>query len=323
MLTSLAGFILTKGSKGLAHVIPTIRWSSAGVDPENASAAAIKAKTDGSQNPSETLGGKRIEEEDNCPRGSRPPRVFAESCDSRVIQLDDGAPTREAGDGTRRPKEIPRGERSGPPLRSWRPHPLGGRARWLLPPRSSNQTELQMFLDLAPPRKLDISKEKNMDKLLTDYLNRMYLDGHQSYRADRLIAAILHRFPEFGRMGNQKLPHTWRAIRGYRKLTPGRTRQAFPLAVWAAFAVEMVRRGALRMALFLLVALSSYARPSELLRAKVCSLVRPANGITRTWSLLLAPEEEGLPTTKRGTSMCRSCWTVPGWQVGQTAYSTH
>ena len=50
------------------------------------------------------------------------------------------------------------------------------------------------------------------------------------------------------------------------------------------------------MALFLLVALSSYARPSELLRAKVYSLVWPANGITRTWSLLLAPEEEGLPT---------------------------
>ena len=29
------------------------------------------------------------------------------------------------------------------------------------------QTELQMFLDFARPRKLDISKEKNMDKLLT------------------------------------------------------------------------------------------------------------------------------------------------------------
>ena len=94
-----------EGSKGLAHVIPTIRWSSAGVDPETASAAAIKAKTDGSQNPSETLGGKRIEEEDNCPCGSRPPRVFAESCDSRVIQLDDGAPHGKPAMGARRQKE--------------------------------------------------------------------------------------------------------------------------------------------------------------------------------------------------------------------------
>ena len=38
--------------------------------------------------------------------------------------------------------------------------------------------------------------------------------------------------------------------------------------------------------------LRSYARPSELLRAKACSLVRPAGGVTKVWSLLLSPEEE-------------------------------
>ena len=48
------------------------------------------------------------------------------------------------------------------------------------------------------------------------------------------------------------------------------------------------------VALFLLTAVSSYARPSELLRARACSLVRPAGGVTRTWTLLLSPEEEKL-----------------------------
>lgn len=45
------------------------------------------------------------------------------------------------------------------------------------------------------------------------------------------------------------------------------------------------------MALFLMVSLSSYSRPSELLRCRIFSLVRPADGITRSWSLLLSPEE--------------------------------
>ncbi|CAE7279327.1 unnamed protein product [Symbiodinium natans] len=158
------------------------------------------------------------------------------------------------------------------------------------------QKELQSFLSFAKPRGLVMTNAKIVDGLLVDYMNRMYLDGHQSYRADRLMAAILHRFPQFGRLGDQKLPRAWRALKGYRRLTPGKSRLAYPLALWAAFAVELKRLGCLRMALFMLLAVSTYARPSELLRAKVFSLVRPARGITSSWSLLLAPEEEEIAT---------------------------
>ena len=45
------------------------------------------------------------------------------------------------------------------------------------------------------------------------------------------------------------------------------------------------------MALFTMVGLSSYSRPSELLRCRVFSLVKPSPTITEFWTLLLNPEE--------------------------------
>lgn len=56
-------------------------------------------------------------------------------------------------------------------------------------------------------------------------------------------------------------------------------------------AAQLKAQGYLRMALFLLLSVSSYAQPSELLRMRVFNLVRPSPGITRSCSLLLSPEE--------------------------------
>ncbi|OLQ04427.1 hypothetical protein AK812_SmicGene12519 [Symbiodinium microadriaticum] len=203
------------------------------------------------------------------------------------------------------------------------------------------QDELNRFLKFAQPRGLSLTDATRTDELLLDYLNQLYLEGHQSYKADRLMAAFLHRYPEFGRLGSKKLPRTWRGLKGYRRLTPGRTRKAYPLAVWAAIATEMKRTGYLRMGLFLLMAVSSYARPSELLRAKACSLLRPAAGVTKTWSLLLSPEEENVKSKtgdfnvsllldspwlvtwcEQPFSFLKSCHpTTPLWDFGYPEYA--
>ena len=62
--------------------------------------------------------------------------------------------------------------------------------------------ELRSLEAPTPPENLDF----------LEYQNEMYVEGHQSYKADRLIAAVLHNHAEYGRMGNRKLPRTWRAI---------------------------------------------------------------------------------------------------------------
>lgn len=150
---------------------------------------------------------------------------------------------------------------------------------------------LEEFSRFGIPRGLDWEDADKVDKLTVDFLNEMYLAGHQAYKGDRLVASILHHYPNFGKYGAKKLPRMWRAVRGFRKLTPGKSRLAYPLPVWAAMAVQLKLEGYLRMALFVLVSVSSYARPSELLRMRLFSLVRPVAGVTTSWALLLSPEE--------------------------------
>ena len=97
--------------------------------------------------------------------------------------------------------------------------------------------------------------------------------------------------PELWEVWSQAVTQMWRAVRGFRKLTPGKSRLAYPFPVWAAMANQLKLAGYLRMALFVLVSVSSYARPSELLRMRLFSLVRPVAGVSRSWGLLLSPEE--------------------------------
>ena len=151
--------------------------------------------------------------------------------------------------------------------------------------------ELEEFTIYAVPRGLDVRDSEGLDRLLVDYMNLLYLEGHQAYKADRLAASILHHYPQYGRHGDSKLPRLWRALKGFRKLCPGKSRLAYPLAIWAAVATRMRQLGHARMGLFVLMAVSTYGRPSEMLRLRVFSLVRPSPGITRNWTLLMSPEE--------------------------------
>ena len=171
-----------------------------------------------------------------------------------------------------------------------RPFTFGEECSWSTEPQVLHSRDGGVQ-DVCYPRGLDLKDPENVDRLLVDYMNGLYLKGFQAYRGDRLAAAMLHFHPQFGKMGAEKLPRMWRALRGFRKLTLGKSRLAYPLMVWAAVASELRRMGKLRMALFLLVSLSSYARPSELIRLQVYSLVRPSPGVTSSWTLLMSPEE--------------------------------
>jgi len=46
--------------------------------------------------------------------------------------------------------------------------------------------ELEEFTIYAVPRGLDVRDSEGLDRLLVDYMNLLYLEGHQAYKADRL-----------------------------------------------------------------------------------------------------------------------------------------
>ena len=68
--------------------------------------------------------------------------------------------------------------------------------------------------------------------------------------------------------------------------------QPLPWPFWAGVAVEP-RKEDLAKAVFTLMCVSGYFRPSELLSMRRCDLIAPAPGVRRSWSVLLFPEEVG------------------------------
>ena len=150
-------------------------------------------------------------------------------------------------------------------------------------------TNTEQNMDL---NKRDIT-DTEVDQVVTDYFNYLFTAGHPAHRGDKIIASLMHFRSHYSRMGSGKLRRCWRALKGWRQLSPGQSRRAMPLSVWSGISMELVRMGQLRIAIFLMVGLSSYSRPSELIRCRLFSLVRPTRGINDHWCLLLSPGAAG------------------------------
>ena len=67
-----------------------------------------------------------------------------------------------------------------------------------------------------------------MDSALVEFLNHLFLLGLQAWEGERLIAALLFFWPEFGRYGGSKIPRSWRCVKGWRRVTPGKQPQTAP-----------------------------------------------------------------------------------------------
>jgi hypothetical protein len=157
--------------------------------------------------------------------------------------------------------------------------------------RQQYAKDLQAFLDNSAQAGKQLVTDGQTDEALVGYFNKEYLAGSQSHLGNRVMAAFLDRWPEFGRLGKRKTPRAWRALKGWRRLTPGKSRKAHALPVWAAITWRMVMRRQARMGIFNLVQVSTYTRPGELIRLNRSSLIPPTKGVTKYWSLLLSPEE--------------------------------
>ena len=140
--------------------------------------------------------------------------------------------------------------------------------------------------------KLDTFTAHDVDTSMVKYFNIMFLIGKQPTFGEYTLAAWMHTDPNYSRLGSQKLPRAWRAVRGWKKLSPHRTRRPQSMPIWAAMAWRMVVHHERQMGVFLLTCLSSYCRPGELMSLRRCDLIPPVKGTTKAWSLLLFPEEE-------------------------------
>ena len=117
------------------------------------------------------------------------------------------------------------------------------------------------------------------------------------------------------------MPRYGRALKGWRSLVQKRTRRALPWCFWCGIMTELVRASQTPMGAFVLMCLSSYARPSEAYKLLRRHLVAPVKNVTQSWSIIIASAEMRDPT-KTGlmdvSVMLDSSWTqwaTPMWET--------
>ena len=150
--------------------------------------------------------------------------------------------------------------------------------------------EVSKFVAFADLTSHPLEEDGDIDVCLVSYMNKLYFDGHQSWRGQKLMAALAHIDTGFSKKGGRHLPRAWRALRGWLLKTPGRSRKPQPWCFWAAVAADLNRRGHMDMGLFVLLLVSCYLRPSECLSLRRGDLIAPAAGASHFWSLLIFQE---------------------------------
>ena len=181
------------------------------------------------------------------------------------------------------------------------------------PTEAVYRQEAEGFLDFADRRSLPLGSDGEVDGALVEHMNALFASGQQASAGDKLLAGLLHFAPEWGRFGSRTIPRSWRALRGWRRRCPSRSRRPWPLGLWCALAWVMAQMGEWMMCIFTMYLLSTYMRPGELKSVRRGDLVRPAAGMLTTWAILLCPSERRM-TTKVGSqdeSIALDCrWTL-------------
>ena len=150
---------------------------------------------------------------------------------------------------------------------------------------------LQKFLTWPLLRGVRLVEDSEVDDATVRWSNAMYLLGMQANLGETLLAALCHAAPEFGKFGSRKLPRFHRALKGWRRRTPARSRAPHTFSMWCSMAWELCARGHFLMALYILWCVCLYMRPSEPLGILRGDLQKPVLNVSRRWQLLLFPEE--------------------------------
>lgn len=132
---------------------------------------------------------------------------------------------------------------------------------------------------------------------LLEFVDELFFRGHPVEDGRKLIAAIKHHFPVYGRGGPLTLVRAERAIRGWSRHSVTRVRSPMPLQVLMAIVGFLLHHQWGVPAIALLLTFCAYLRPGEcfsLLRSHL-SPPFPRDGIY-FWSVCFRLQEDGVPT---------------------------
>lgn len=153
------------------------------------------------------------------------------------------------------------------------------------------QKAVEEFRKFSRSRRLVLRGDERVDSALVEYFHARYFEGKHPSMAERTLAGLMMLDPNYSQLGHARIPRAWRALRGWRRLTPTVSRKPLPWPFWTRVA-ELLTEQHLGMGVFVLMGVSGYFRPSELMSLRRCDLIAPAPGVLAVWSVLLFPEEK-------------------------------
>ena len=152
----------------------------------------------------------------------------------------------------------------------------------------------------AKRMKLSLNQKGNFDFDLVccKFVNNMFELGFDLQDGTKTLAAIIDAYPTFAR--KECLPRTRRALQGWAKMEPQRTRPPVPWALIAAMCLELLKAGEVTVVGAILLMFTAYLRPGEALHLQRGDLIPPLPGNTH-YSLMMHPAER-LQQSKVGLS---------------------
>ena len=95
----------------------------------------------------------------------------------------------------------------------------------------------------------------------------------------------------------QQMPFSRAALKGWRSRFPGSSRSGVDLCIWDAIALECLQHKNVFTAAAILIQGDAYLRPSEVLGIQLSDIIPPMAARRRgVWGVVIAPEEEGVPS---------------------------
>ena len=149
---------------------------------------------------------------------------------------------------------------------------------------------LRKFQLWAEAEREPVTKDR-LETLLLDYMDILLQDKQAVYNIEKTIAAAVASTLGVSRRSMGRLN---RALTGYRKAIPPRSRLPIPDELCAALAAVLKAMDFHETALMTVLGQDGYFRPGEMRDLCVSDLVAPPGGLdpaTKFWSIIVAPEE--------------------------------
>ena len=141
----------------------------------------------------------------------------------------------------------------------------------------------------------EVTSDELLDLHLTDFADHSYFEGQPASMGQKLRAAIADWHPRFSKHGRASLPRFGRALQGWSRLAPGRSRAPLPWLHLVLVCMVLLTGRLREEALFMLTVFACYFRPGEALKILCKDVLAPTPTCPQV-AIQLHPEERGLPS---------------------------